>query len=135
MKALTKEQEIELLKKLVEGNGYFSQLFGEEDFVKMRRNIYDDFPIEMETYVDKEICRLKEQAENAVKSSKDAIQIINSKRDDEEIQFCSKLLRLSDKNVDELVRERIGWKKTIKLKKQLEIQISEVEVDYLISVL
>lgn len=135
MKALTKEQEIELLKKLVEGNGYFSQLFGEEDFVKMRRNIYDDFAIEMGTSVDEEICRLKEQAEKAVKSSADAIRIINSKRDDEEIQFCSKLLRLSDKNVDELVRERIGWNKTIKLKKQLEIQISEVEVDYLISLL
>jgi len=48
MADLTKKQEIELLEKLVNGNGYFAEYF-QKDFQQMKRNIEVDHPIEMET--------------------------------------------------------------------------------------
>lgn len=133
MKALTKEQEIELLKKLVEGNGYFSQLIDQCNLEIMINNIHNDFAIENGTIIESEVSRLTNLLDAQKEMHRKEIDELLAKQNQVNMQFASDLLLLSDENVDNLVRARLGMDKTIKLKKQLGILISEEEIDYLIS--
>lgn len=61
-KELSKQEEINLLEKLVNGNGYFAEYFG-RDLDQMVSNIRNDFPIDMGTSIEKmeiEVRDLKE---------------------------------------------------------------------------
>lgn len=51
-KNLSKTEEIDLIEKLCNGNGYFAEKFG-NDWITMESNIKNDFPIELKTQFNK----------------------------------------------------------------------------------
>jgi len=98
METLCKNQEISLLKKLVNGDGYFAEKFG-EDIDVMCKNIKNDFPIEMNTSfgdleqeIEENKCKIKDILEKLEKRDK---MIDNLKRKIEySTNWRSKILKI-----------------------------------------
>jgi organic radical activating enzyme len=131
MSLIAKNKEIELLLNLLEGNGYFADKFG-KDIPVMIENIKKDFPIEGGTSIENaefDHVREKEQMEaNFQKELNQCIQEFQSKLHD---LYCFMLQNGDESFYDKTVKD-LGIKQTIRLKRQLKLQLSESEIDYLI---
>lgn len=120
---MTKEQEIRTLLSLKEDT-YFAQKFG-KDIDVMCQNISDDFPIETGC-----VFMMKEDAlQKALE--------IQKKESEEKIEtFAHELLSLTTCNayeVNEVVEKYIGKDEVIKFKHANGIQLSNDDLDYLVS--
>lgn len=120
-----KEQEIKALTKLVEMNGYFAEYF-KKDLDVMVDNIKKDFPIELGANFN--LTReQQEQRERELK--KDFYKEI--------IDLCDTLLCVNAETGNERAYERavqkLGRRSVISRKRQLGLDITGEEIDYLIS--
>lgn len=120
-----KEQEIKALTKLVEMNGYFADYF-KKDLDVMVDNIKKDFPIELGANFN--LTReQQEQRERELK--KDFYKEI--------IDLCDTLLCVNAETGNERAYERavqkLGRRSVISRKRQLGLDITGEEIDYLIS--
>lgn len=121
---MTKEQEIRTILSL-KGDTYFAEKFG-EDIDKMCENIHNDFPIETGcNFMSKENALRKslenqkaEQEEKLLSFAQDIILSVNT---------CTSL------SVTDVVNQYIGKDEVIKFKHSSGIQLSDNELDYLVS--
>ncbi len=120
-----KEQEIKALTKLVEMNGYFAEYF-KKDLDVMVDNIKKDFPIELGANFN----LTREQQEQRERELKKDFH-------KEIIDLCDTLLCVNAETGNERAYERavqkLGRRSVISRKRQLGLDITGEEIDYLIS--
>lgn len=123
---MTKQEEIKLLKQL-KGDTYFNQFFNDHDIDIMCDNIKNDLAIEMD-------CQFNHKAsilEDTVANLKKEIEKIN-------YTWATRLLEIDNKTEEEIydiVKSSIGLNEIIKYKRAHKIELSEAEVDYLVSLI
>ena len=136
-KELSKQEEINLLEKLVGGNGYFSEYFG-KDLDQMVSNIRNDFPIDMGTSIEKmeiEVRDLKEANslfEDKIRILRDQVAMLDRINDSQ----SAVRLKIRDEAVKAGCLEvmtffEIG--EVIEAKLKLGIGLNEDEVKHVIS--
>lgn len=136
-KELSKQEEINLLEKLVNGNGYFAEYFG-RDLDQMVSNIRNDFPIDMGTSIEKmeiEVRDLKEVNslfEDKIRILRDQVAMLDGIND----SHSTVRLKIRDEAVKAGCLEvmtffEIG--EVIEAKLKLGIGLNEDEVKHVIS--
>ncbi len=140
---LTKEKEINLLTTLVNGNGYFADTF-REDLQTMIDNINLDFPLlndtSVEKAVEKERSKTDHQAEEYMKLIDDLKSQHNaSMRAAHKQHFLYRyklyleVLTKSPGVFDDYIANEMGMDEFIKFKRKSNLELSEYEIDYLVS--
>lgn len=122
-----KEQEIKALTELVEMGGYFSDLF-KDDLETMIGNIKNDFPIELGAKFN----LTEEQRQWSERELK-------KKHRDEIIDLCDTLLCINAETGNERAYERavdkLGLNFVIARKRQIGLELTNKEIDYLVGLL
>ena len=116
---MTKQEEIDILQSL-KGDTYFAQFFGSKDIDQMCQNISNDFAIEGG-------CGFIQKAE--------ALERINA---DLKKDLGMEIIKVLDKGFDEdaiyqLVEGEVGIDAIIMFKHKNNIELTEKEIDYLVS--
>lgn len=136
MKTLTKQEEIELLTKLAAGGGYFADQF-KHDLGRMICNIKNDFPIIHETAYENKIHDLNKRIEEQKEITRAQEVAIRETCDKEKSEIITKILEEACKynyiGLYDYIVEKIGIDKTVKLKRTMGFELSDKEIDYLIS--
>lgn len=123
---MTKQEEIDILQSL-KGDTYFAQFFGSKDIDQMCQNISNDFAIEGG-------CRFNQKAEALERINADLKKEIQQKIYD----LGMELIKDLDKGFDEdaiyqLVKGEIGVDAIIKFKRKNDLELTDKEIDYLVS--
>lgn len=124
---MTKEEEIKHLMALM-GKGcvdtYFNQFFSICDIEKMIENIKSDFAIEFGCTFNKKAEVLEQQLHAEQKA-----------HDQDMLDFVESMLVTDDQggNALDVATKKIGMVNTIKIKRKNKIELSEEEIDYLVS--
>jgi hypothetical protein len=134
MKALSKQEEIELLTKLAEGGGYFADQF-KHDLGRMICNVKNDFPIIHDTSYENKIHDLNKRIETQKRILQEQSAVILESAANEKLKFIEKVLhRANEENgLETLVINEIGLDATIKAKHDLKMELSKEQIDYLIT--
>lgn len=123
---MTKQEEANALRAMNDGS-YFKDFFGESDIEQMAQNVENDFPIELgcnfnkkAEVLEQEIAKLKEEHKQEI------------------LNICQQLIKKIDIGFDEdgiyqVVEETIGKDAIIKYKRKEGLELSEAELDYLVS--
>lgn len=123
----SKEQEIKALTELVEMDGYFSDHF-KGDLETMIGNIKNDFPIELGAKFN----LTEEQRQRSERELK-------KKHRDEIIDLCDTLLCINAETGNERAYERVvdklGLDFVIARKRQIGLELTNKEIDYLVGLL
>lgn len=123
---MTKQEEIDILQSL-KGDTYFAQYFGSKDIDQMCQNISNDFAIEGG-------CRFIQKAEALERINTDLKNEIQQK-----IHYIGmELINIIDKGLDEddiyqLVENEVGIDAIIKFKHKKDMELTDKEIDYLVS--
>lgn len=135
-KELSKQEEIALLEKLGNGNGYFAEYFG-KDIDQMVSNIRNDFPIETSTSVELLEIEVRDRKE-ANFLLKDEIKSLKGQLSDQEA-IVSGLGKEMGKILNEAVKagcleimEFFSIGEIIEAKLKLGIGLTEEEVKHVI---
>ena len=123
---MTKQEEIDILQSL-KGDTYFAQFFGSKDIDQMCQNINNDFAIEGG-------CGFYQKAEALERINADLKKEIQQKIYD----LGMELIKDLDKGFDEdaiyqLVKGEVGVDAIIKLKRKNDLELTDKEIDYLVS--
>lgn len=123
---MTKQEEIDILQSL-KGDTYFAQFFGSKDIDQMRQNINNDFAIEGG-------CGFNQKAEALERINADLKKDIQQKIYD----LGMELIKDLDKGFDEdaiyqLVKGEVGVNAIIKFKRKNDLELTDKEIDYLVS--
>lgn len=123
---MTKQEEIDILQSL-KGDTYFAQFFGSKDIDQMCQNINNDFAIEGG-------CRFSQKAEALERINADLKKEIQQKIYD----LGMELIKDLDKGFDEdaiyqLVKGEVGVDAIIKFKRKNDLELTDKEIDYLVS--
>lgn len=123
---MTKQEEIDILQSL-KGDTYFAQYFGSKDIDQMCQNISNDFAIEGG-------CRFIQKAEALEQINSDLKNEIQQKIHD----LGMELIDIIDKGLDEdaiyqLVENEVGIDAIIKFKHKKDMELTDKEIDYLVS--
>lgn len=123
---MTKQEEIDILQSL-KGDTYFAQFFGSKDIDQMCQNINNDFAIEGG-------CGFNQKAEALERINADLKKEIQQKIYD----LGMELIKDLDKGFDEdavyqLVEGEVGIDAIIKFKRKNNLDITDKELDYMIS--
>lgn len=123
---MTKQEEIDILQSL-KGDTYFAQFFGSKDIDQMCQNINNDFAIEGG-------CRFNQKAEALERINADLKKEIQQKIYD----LGMELIKDLDKGFDEdaiyqLVKGEVGVDAIIKFKRKNDLELTDKEIDYLVS--
>lgn len=124
---MTKEEEIKHLMALMGkgcGDTYFNQFFSICDIEKMIENIKSDFAIECGCTFNKKAEVLEQQLHAEQKA-----------HDQDMLDFVESMLVTDDQggNALDVATKKIGMVNTIKIKRKNKIELSEEEIDYLVS--
>lgn len=123
----TKKQEIKALTELVEMNGYFAEYF-RADLETMIRNIQNDFPIQL----DAKFNVTEEQRQQSERE-------LRKKHRDEVVDLSDTLLRVNAETGNEQAYERavekLGIDFVIVRKRQIGLELTSKEIDYLVTLL
>lgn len=125
---MTKQEEIELLKQL-KGDTYFNQFFNDHDISAMCENIKNDMPIEMNCQFNYKVEALEESNSKLKKELEATI-----------YEWATKLLDINEscmteEEIYELAKNAIGIDAVINYKHLHKIELSENEINYLISLI
>lgn len=123
---MTKQEEIDILQSL-KGDTYFAQFFGSKDIDQMCQNINNDFAIEGG-------CGFNQKAEALERINADLKKEIQQKIYD----LGKELIKDLDKGFDEdaiyqLVKGEVGVDAIIKFKRKNDLELTDKEIDYLVS--
>lgn len=123
---MTKQEEIDILQSL-KGDTYFAQFFGSKDIDQMCQNISNDFAIEGG-------CGFNQKAETLERINEDLKKEFQQKIHD----LGMELIKVLDKGFDEdaiyqLVEGEAGIDAIIKFKRKNNLDITDKELDYMIS--
>ena len=123
---MTKQEEIDILQSL-KGDTYFAQFFGSKDIDQMCQNINNDFAIEGG-------CGFYQKAEALERINADLKKEIQQKIYD----LGMELIKDLDKGFDEdtiyqLVKGEVGVDAIIKFKRKNNLELTDKEIDYLVS--
>ena len=123
---MTKQEEIDILQSL-KGDTYFAQFFGSTDNDQMCQNINNDFAIEGG-------CGFNQKAEALERINADLKKEIQQKIYD----LGMELIKDLDKGFDEdaiyqLVKGEVGVDAIIKFKRKNDLELTDKEIDYLVS--
>jgi hypothetical protein len=123
---MTKQEEIDILQSL-KGDTYFAQFFGSKDIDQMCQNINNDFAIEGG-------CGFNQRAEALERINADLKKEIQQKIYD----LGMELIKDLDKGFDEdaiyqLVKGEVGVDAIIKFKRKNDLELTDKEIDYLVS--
>ena len=123
---MTKQEEIDILQSL-KGETYFAQFFGSKDIDQMCQNINNDFAIEGG-------CRFSQKAEALERINADLKKEFQQKIHD----LGMELIKVLDKGFDEdaiyqLVQGEVGTYAIIKFKRKNNLDLTDKEIDYLVS--
>lgn len=123
---MTKQEEIDILQSL-KGDTYFAQFFGSKDIDQMCQNINNDFAIEGG-------CGFNQKAEALERINADLKKEIQQKIYD----LGMELIKVLDKGFDkdaiyQLVEGEVGIDAIIKFKRKNNLDITDKELDYMIS--
>ena len=123
---MTKQEEIDILQSL-KGDTYFAQFFGSKDIDQMCQNINNDFAIEGG-------CGFYQKAEALERINADLKKEIQQKIYD----LGMELIKVLDKGFDEdaiyhLVEDEVGIDAIIKFKRKNDLELTDKEIDYLVS--
>lgn len=123
---MTKQEEIDILQSL-KGDTYFAQFFGSRDIDQMCQNINNDFAIEGG-------CGFNQKAEALERINADLKKEIQQKIYD----LGMELIKDLDKGFDEdaiyqLVKGEVGVDAIIKFKRKNDLELTDKEIDYLVS--
>lgn len=121
---MTKQEEIDILQSL-KGDTYFAQFFGSKDIDQMCQNINNDFAIEG---------GFNQKAEALERINADLKKEIQQKIYD----LGMELIKDLDKGFDEdaiyqLVKGEVGVDAIIKFKRKNDLELTDKEIDYLVS--
>lgn len=123
---MTKQEEIDILQSL-KGDTHFAQFFGSKDIDQMCQNINNDFAIEGG-------CGFNQKAEALERINADLKKEIQQKIYD----LGMELIKDLDKGFDEdaiyqLVKGEVGVDAIIKFKRKNDLELTDKEIDYLVS--
>lgn len=123
---MTKQEEIDILQSL-KGDTYFAQFFGSKDIDQMCQNINNDFAIEGG-------CGFYQKAEALERINADLKKEIQQRIYD----LGMELIKDLDKGFDEdaiyqLVKGEVGVDAIIKFKRKNDLELTDKEIDYLVS--
>lgn len=123
---MTKQEEIDILQSL-KGDTYFAQFFGSKDIDQMCQNINNDFAIEGG-------CGFNQKAEALERINADLKKEIQQKIYD----LGMELIKDLDKGFDEdaiyqLVKGEVGVDAIIKFKRKNNLDLTDKEIDYMVS--
>ena len=123
---MTKQEEIDILQSL-KGDTYFAQFFGSKDIDQMCQNINNDFAIEGG-------CGFNQKAEALERINADLKKEIQQKIYD----LGMELIKDLDKGFDEdaiyqLGKGEVGVDAIIKFKRKNDLELTDKEIDYLVS--
>lgn len=123
---MTKQEEIDILQSL-KGDTYFAQFFGSKDIDQMCQNINNDFAIEGGY-------GFYQKAEALERINADLKKEIQQKIYD----LGMELIKDLDKGFDEdaiyqLVKGEVGVDAIIKFKRKNDLELTDKEIDYLVS--
>lgn len=123
---MTKQEEIDILQSL-KGDTYFAQFFGSKDIDQMFQNISNDFAIEGG-------CGFYQKAEALERINADLKKEFQQKIQD----LGMELIKVLDKGFDkdaiyQLVEGEVGIDAIIKFKRKNNLDITDKELDYMIS--
>lgn len=123
---MTKQEEIDILQSL-KGDTYFAQFFGSKDIDQMCQNINNDFAIEGG-------CGFSKKSETLERINADLKKEFQQKIHD----LGMELITILDKGFDEdaiyqLVEGEVGIDAIIKFKRKNNLDITDKELDYMIS--
>lgn len=123
---MTKQEEIDILQSL-KGDTNFAQFFGSKDIDQMCQNINNDFAIECG-------CGFNQKAEALERINADLKKKIQQKIYD----LGMELIKDLDKGFDEdaiyqLVKGEVGIDAIIKFKRKNDLELTDREIDYLVS--
>ena len=123
---MTKLEEIDILQSL-KGDTYFAQFFGSKDIDQMCQNINNDFAIEGG-------CGFYQKVEALERINADLKKEIQQKIYD----LGMELIKDLDKGFDEdaiyqLVKGEVGVDAIIKFKRKNDLELTDKEIDYLVS--
>lgn len=123
---MTKQEEIDILQSS-KGDTYFAQFFGSKDIDQMCQNINNDFAIEGG-------CGFNQKAEALERINADLKKEIQQKIYD----LGMELIKDLDKGFDEdaiyqLVKGEVGVDAIIKFKRKNDLELTDKEIDYLVS--
>mgnify|MGYP006920288052 FL=1 len=123
---MTKQEEIDILQSL-KSDTYFAQFFGSKDIDQMCQNISNDFAIESG-------CGFSQKAEALERINSDLKKEFQQKIHD----LGMELIKVLDKGFDEdaiyqLVEGEVGIDAIIKFKRKNNLDITDKELDYMIS--
>lgn len=123
---MTKQEEIDILQSL-KGDTYFAQFFGSKDIDQMCQNINNDFAIEGG-------CGFNQKAEALERINADLKKEIQQKIYDLGMELIKVLDKGFDKNaIYQLVEGEVGIDAIIKFKRKNNLDITDKELDYMIS--
>ena len=123
---MTKQEEIDILQSL-KSDTYFAQFFGSKDIDQMCQNISNDFAIESG-------CGFSQKAEALERINSDLKKEFQQKIHD----LGMELIKVLDKGFDkdaiyQLVEGEVGIDAIIKFKRKNNLDITDKELDYMIS--
>lgn len=123
---MTKQEEIDILQSL-KGDTYFAQFFGSKDIDQMCQNISNDFAIEGG-------CEFSQKAEALERINADLKKEFQQKIHN----FGMELIKVLEKGFDkdaiyQLVEGEVGIDAIIKFKRKNNLEITDKELDYMIS--
>lgn len=123
---MTKQEEIDILQSL-KGDTYFAQFFGSKDIDQMCQNISNDFAIEGG-------CGILSESRNFRANQRRPQKGIPAENHD----LGMELIKVLDKGFDkdaiyQLVEGEVGIDAIIKFKRKNNLDITDKELDYMIS--
>lgn len=132
MSLMTKNEEIELLLNLLEGNGYFADKFG-KDIPVIIENIKKDFPIETGTSIIADEVKHIREKEQLLQNYETEIRQLKKEHEAklQELYIC--FLKSDDEKMHSKVVADLGIEKTIKLKHQHQLPFTESEINYMVN--
>lgn len=123
---MTKQEEIDILQSL-KGDTYFAQFFGSKDIDQMCQNINNDFAIEGG-------CGFIQKAVALEKNNADLKKEFQQKIND----LGMEIIKILDRGFDEdaiyqLVEGEVGINAIIKFKFKNNLELTDKEIDYMVS--
>lgn len=132
MSLMTKKEEIELLTALLDGNGYFAEKFG-KDIPVMIENINRDFPIETGTSIIADEVNHIMEKNQLIQKHENEIRQLQKEHEAKLQDLYLSLLIANDEALYNKVVADLGIEKTIKLKHQNQLPLSESEISYMVN--
>lgn len=123
---MTKQEEIDILQSL-KGDSYFAQFFGSKDIDQMCQNINNDFAIEGG-------CGFSKKSETLERINADLKKEFQQKIHDLGMELIKILYKGFDEDaIYQLVEGEVGIDAIIKFKRKNNLDITDKELDYMIS--